>query len=479
MTTKKYIGYIYKITCMINSKIYIGQTRQSFEKRMVQHLSQANTNKTNSPLHSAIRKYGWKNFKKEIIKEIYCDTKDELISELNDCEIYYIKKFDSLVKHNGYNISKGGNIANYMEKKVFAYDLESRELLNFFNNSFDASEYYNLSHGSIRNNCIGETFIPQNSNIVFKYEGDVPDFDKILESMHRNRIYKFELDGTYLGEFNNAVEAVESLPDNITSNKNAHGVITSAINKTGLAYGYYWNKKKSFDFDVENYRNYVAVNAYDPYTKKLVKSYKCLSDAAIDVCEKRSGVGSIMRSCNGINLYPVYGYIWRYSYDNFETYNVIPIRMSNVKIDQYTLLGEFITTYQNSKQAVLLNDFDERFEEGIRKCANGKQISCQNFIWRIHNHPFNEFQTKNPKLKMINCYDKNDNYVKTFASGNDASRWISDDENVKNRGGVIRSCCVNYHGCYTAYGYKWFYANDPSQPDKTKIISNETVKEVS
>lgn len=475
---KTYTGYIYKITCMINSKIYIGQTRQSFEKRMIQHLSNANTNKTNSPLHLAIKKYNWENFKKEIIKEINCDTKTELISELNEWEIYYIKKYDSLIKHNGYNISKGGNFANYNEKKIYAYDLMSRKLLNVYDNSFIASEHCKLSRRAIQKNCIGETLVPHGSNIIFKYEGDIPDFNKILESINRNRIYKFKLNGECIGEFINAVEAAKSLPNNITNNENAHGVISSAITSTGLAYGYYWNKKKSFDFNIKNYRNYVAVDAYDPYTKKLVKSYNCLSEAAVDTCGKRSGIASISRSCNGINLYPVYGYIWRYSYDNLETYEFIPFRATETKIDQYNLFGEFVATYENVEQAIKLNGFDKKFKAGICKCINGKQMSCHNFIWRFHKHPFDEFETSNPKQKLINCYDKNDNYIRTFVSGNDAARWISNDEKIKNIGGVIRSCCINYHGCYTAYGYKWFYSSDPEQPDKTKIIPT-TTKEAS
>ena len=463
----KYIGYIYKITCLENSKIYIGQTMQEFNKRMIGHLSKANTSATNSPLHLAIRKYGWDNFSKEIIKTIECDSKEELRDELNEYEIYYISKYDSLVHHNGYNISKGGNYTNYLEKGIDVYDFDG-VLLNSFENKFLASDFYGVSAGSIQNNCMGETMVAKNSNVIFRYKGDPFDKYDSLGSKYRNRLFKFKLDGTFVGEYENAVIAGEEFK-NISNNPG--GVICGAVlNRTGIAFGYYWNREKSFDFDIKNYRNYVPIKAYDPKIKELVKSYKCTMDAAIEVCGKRSGAASIIRSCNGINHYPVYGYIWRYEQDEYDTYPVYLKRLSEESIDKYTLLGEFVGTYENSKQAAILSGFNESVYDSIQKCATGKIITSMNFIWRIHNHPFDEFPTRNPKLRMINCYDMDDNYIMTFASGNDAGRWLSDDEKFHQRSNQIRACCSHYYGCNSAYGYKWFYIEDELNPDKSKII---------
>ena len=468
---RKHIGYIYKITCLVNSKIYIGQTRQEFNRRLIGHLSQANTKTTNSPFHLAIRKYGWDNFSKEIIKTIECDSKEELIEELNELEIYYISKYNSLVHHNGYNISKGGNVANYLEKEIDVYDFDGN-LVNSFENKFLAGEFYELPANSIRKNCMGETMVVKNSNVIFRYKGDYFDKYDSLGSKYRNRIYKFELDGTFVDEYENAVEGAKSLPSDLNVGKTPNVTINNAIiNGTGIAFGYYWNKEKSFDFDSKNYRNYVPIKAYDPETKELVKFYKCTMDAAIEACGKRSGAGSIIRSCNGINHYPVYGYIWRYEQDKYDTYPVYLKRMSEEQIDKYTLLGEFIDTYDNAEQAALLSGFNKSIADSIKKCAKGKIITSMNYIWRIHNHPFDEFTIRNPKLRMINCYDMNDNYIMTFASGNDAGRWLSDDEKFHQRANQIRACCSHYYGCNSAYGYKWFYVEDELNPDKSKILT--------
>lgn len=96
---------IYKITNLINHKIYIGQTIE-YEERIRHHKQTAfreNSKEKDRPLYRAIRKYGLDNFKFEII------DKADSIEELNEKEIYYINKYDSCVDNEkGYNLDKGG-----------------------------------------------------------------------------------------------------------------------------------------------------------------------------------------------------------------------------------------------------------------------------------------------------------------------------------------------------------------------------------
>lgn len=98
--------YIYKITNLVNNKIYIGQTIGSLSKRMREHLvpSSSCTN-----LARAIKKYGKENF---IISSI-CRTQS--IVELNHRESYYIKLYDCLAP-NGYNLRAGGENHTHSEE---------------------------------------------------------------------------------------------------------------------------------------------------------------------------------------------------------------------------------------------------------------------------------------------------------------------------------------------------------------------------
>lgn len=96
---------IYKITNLINHKIYIGQST-NIERRWKEHKYRTNkewkgNHEYYSILSRAIQKYGIENFSFEIIEE--CSE-----SELNQKEIYYIQYFNSQIP-NGYNISAGGS----------------------------------------------------------------------------------------------------------------------------------------------------------------------------------------------------------------------------------------------------------------------------------------------------------------------------------------------------------------------------------
>lgn len=99
----QYIGVIYKITNTQNSKIYIGKTTSTIQKRFYAHVYDSLKNVDNhSHLHNAIRKDGKENFTIEIIDQA------NSIEELNEKEIYWISKFNSQDPDIGYNIAKGG-----------------------------------------------------------------------------------------------------------------------------------------------------------------------------------------------------------------------------------------------------------------------------------------------------------------------------------------------------------------------------------
>ena len=91
---KKY-NYIYKITNLLNNKIYIG-------KHSTDNLNDGYMG-SGVVLRQAIKKYGIENFRKEYLA--FCDKEDKL----NWFEKFYIKKYDSTNTNIGYNLTKGGD----------------------------------------------------------------------------------------------------------------------------------------------------------------------------------------------------------------------------------------------------------------------------------------------------------------------------------------------------------------------------------
>ena len=96
---KNNTSYVYKITNLVNKKIYIGITNQTPQYRFRQHINHADRGGTNH-FARAIRKYGKQNFKLEEIE--ICKTYEDA----QEFEKLYIEQYNSII--DGYNMSAGG-----------------------------------------------------------------------------------------------------------------------------------------------------------------------------------------------------------------------------------------------------------------------------------------------------------------------------------------------------------------------------------
>lgn len=93
---------IYKITNIVNGKIYVGQTKMSLNLRWNRHV--IDSKRSNTKMANAIKKYGVKSFKIEPI------TSGEFNQKVTDLlEIAYIALYKSADRMVGYNIKYGGN----------------------------------------------------------------------------------------------------------------------------------------------------------------------------------------------------------------------------------------------------------------------------------------------------------------------------------------------------------------------------------
>ena len=92
------IKAIYKITNLVNNKIYIGQTVHP-NKRWWEHQKRAKTHYDDYPIHLAINKYGAENFSFKIL---------EWTEDYDNEEARFIKEYNS-ISPNGYNLIDGGH----------------------------------------------------------------------------------------------------------------------------------------------------------------------------------------------------------------------------------------------------------------------------------------------------------------------------------------------------------------------------------
>lgn len=115
---------IYKTTCLINGKIYVGQDSKNNPDYLGSGIY----------LNRAIKKHGKENFKKEVVCE--CSSQEDL----NKKEIYWIKELNSKVPF-GYNITNGGKGSlgvkpNNETKQKMRISQHNRFLNNDYKNKF-------------------------------------------------------------------------------------------------------------------------------------------------------------------------------------------------------------------------------------------------------------------------------------------------------------------------------------------------------
>lgn len=93
--------FVYKVTNLINGKIYVGQRRHPRGNRLNPQPSYLGSG---TKIKKAVDELGKENFKRVIL----CWCFDREIAD--EMEIYYIKKFDSKNPDIGYNIVAGGQL---------------------------------------------------------------------------------------------------------------------------------------------------------------------------------------------------------------------------------------------------------------------------------------------------------------------------------------------------------------------------------
>lgn len=80
------IGYIYKITNLENSKIYIGQTSRNYKTRWREHINYARKLKEGGQIKNSLQKdikaLGKDKFKFEIVETINSESKQELSKKI-------------------------------------------------------------------------------------------------------------------------------------------------------------------------------------------------------------------------------------------------------------------------------------------------------------------------------------------------------------------------------------------------------------
>ena len=268
------MAYIYTITNLENSKLYVGKTTQPNPyDRWKQHLQNArnkNNLAENNSVHSmpiirAISKYGADNFKFRVLEECRDDN-------VNERETFWIEKLEAYGK-NGYNITLGGEgvkkprkyWANHPHSKaVSCYTLEDEWVKDYDTCGVAADCLGNKKARNCIFACIkGTTF--QALGYRWAWKGEQP---KVIEKRINVRGSVYGINPT-LGSkkmWKSMADAAEEIHGNRTNNNAIHFSIKSPDNNKLQVKGWYFFRSKPTDWTPAERNTFTSESA-----KKAVK----------------------------------------------------------------------------------------------------------------------------------------------------------------------------------------------------------------
>lgn len=273
---------IYKITNLVNGKVYIGQSRD-LHRRYLTHLRELRQRKhINYHLQNAWNKYGENNFKFEIIEEC-------LEKQLNDKETYWFNYY----KPNVYNLGNTGNVQT-----------ASDETKNKISNSLK---------GLVRSsNAI--------ANMRKAKKGAKPNDIALQHSVETNsrKIIQTDMDCNYIKEWISIAEASRYMG---CSPSNINAVLQNKSNKIK---GFRWFYKEDYEsgkcfemvkaqkkrWEERNKKASASISKkVIQYTKEMIK-IKEWSSMTIASKELNIFVSTISACCHHTKK-TAGGYIWR------------------------------------------------------------------------------------------------------------------------------------------------------------------------
>jgi group I intron endonuclease len=135
--------FVYKITCIISNRIYVGKTIHSIESRFNRHIKQSKNPSTK--FHHEIAKFGKENFEIVLLQE--CNS----VKELNQAERDWIEKLNSTDPIVGLNSTCGGQcgLMTCETKIKISNALKNRKLSNEHRSKISA--IMKTKHGALNN----------------------------------------------------------------------------------------------------------------------------------------------------------------------------------------------------------------------------------------------------------------------------------------------------------------------------------------
>lgn len=403
-------GIIYLRTSP-SGKYYVGQTCN--EERRQKDWMNLKSPYSGDLINKARSKYGPENFQYEILFEIKLADKNEIIKIIDEKEIYFIEKYNSIDPDHGYNLSLGGKngcITNkdYIKNNYYAYkNIEIVQLsvggnyINTWKDVYEASTSLGKHSINIINCCNNKVMTAYRYKWMFKSNYELISLNpniNIFNKIERNiyGVIQLDLNGNFIKEFSTSIEAEKE-----TSISN--GSITAVCrNSPGhqTAGGYRWVFKTDYEsirraadlldsiktsngfrWMYEEDFNVLSIDKLPPIKKEkrinssiiqldidgnFIKEWKTVTIAGESLKIDRHGISNACKNNVDNNYYG--GYRWMYK-NNYESTEIIklankPENRCNIPIVKLDLDNNYICEFKSIKDADLEGVFSYTYNIG-------------------------------------------------------------------------------------------------------------------
>lgn len=300
----KYI--VYKTTCLVNDKIYIGVHSTEDPTKFDGYLGRGfflnsthYLNYPSAPFHYALIKYGVTNFKRDIL--YIFDDEEEAYNK--ESEIVT----ESFINSNKtYNVSLGGKGRPRPTLAIHQFNIKG-ELIKTYSSALEASKCIDRNISNIYS-AINDKRTCCNSLWSYNSIIELPEYDININSTY----YIYDTDGFLVDEFNNSSELIEFLNTN-TAN------LSRAVRANYKISGYFISTEKHDKLKVVVTKNTSKLNRYT-IDGIYIDSFDSIQEAKKKTGLKLNSISTAIklgRTCNGFR--------W--------TRNDNPIDTINIKIE--------------------------------------------------------------------------------------------------------------------------------------------------
>ena len=392
---------------------------------------------------NAVKKYGWKNIKHEILFTGLCEK------EAKDKEVELIAKYNSFDRKYGYNLTKGGdgtvgrkNTEDQIQKlkDLLSKPVYQRELHGTFVKKWNSLREIERETGFYRQNiaaCCNKK--------VFQAHGYLWSFDKNYIAKKKKRkncktVYQYDLDGNLIKIW----ESLTEIEKNLGYTKNS--ISGCCLGKVLSSHGYIWSYEKR-DNIVYNNKNIQKQKKVYQFSKNMVfiREWNSLETIENSLGYDRSAISACCRCVNKT----AYGYIWRYEENLDKEISLVSAQAK--KVLQLDKNYNIVAKYNSLSEAQRVTGINN-----ISACCTRKYKTSGGYIW-IYEEDYSNFDIiehmKNcTHIKEVDKYDLDMNYLETFKSVTEAAN------SVNGYTGRISMCCKGK--VKNVYGFIWKYKNE-------------------